>query len=64
MLTWLAEAEEDSETDEDDVAFDDRARAVGQTVISTSNSAENGKKEEPPVAVKDENGEEVDIDDI
>ncbi|KAI1720523.1 domain found in IF2B/IF5 domain-containing protein [Ditylenchus destructor] len=47
VLKWLEEAEEDTESDEDeDVAFDDRARNVG-TIITD-----------------DENGEEIDIDDI
>jgi hypothetical protein len=63
-LTWLEEAEEDSETEDEEVAFDDRARNVGSTVISNTGPDVNGKKEHEPVAVKDENGEEVDIDDI
>uniref|UniRef100_A0A915D1H9 Eukaryotic translation initiation factor 5 n=1 Tax=Ditylenchus dipsaci TaxID=166011 RepID=A0A915D1H9_9BILA len=64
VLKWLEEAEEDSETDED-VTFDDRTRAIGSTVIANNTaSTENGKKGVAKPAVKDENDEEVDIDDI
>lgn len=63
VLTWLEEAEEDSESDEE-VAFDDRSRVVG-TVSNGSEPVENGKnKDKTAVAVEGEDGEEVDIDDI
>lgn len=62
MLNWLQTAEEDSEEEDDeDVAFDDRAKTVG-TVITENNGVV--QKKDVPLAVKDENGEEIDIDDI
>lgn len=64
VLKWLQEAEEDSESDEDeDVAFDDRARNIGTVITETKTGAALEKKDVPS-AVKDENGEEIDIDDI
>ncbi|KAI1719619.1 domain found in IF2B/IF5 domain-containing protein [Ditylenchus destructor] len=65
VLKWLEEAEEDTESDEDEdeVAFDDRARNVG-TVITDTKAGMALEKKEIPSAVKDENGEEIDIDDI
>jgi translation initiation factor 5 len=63
VLKWLEEAEEDTESEEDDVAvdFDDRSRVIGSVPAEKTNGT---AKPAVPAAVKDENGEEIDIDDI
>lgn len=67
VIKWLEEAEEDSEEDEDEgiVAFDDRSRAVGTTVVEekqpmVKKTAEPVNKGEP----NKEPEEDVDIDNI
>ncbi|KAH7721561.1 eukaryotic translation initiation factor 5 [Aphelenchoides avenae] len=71
VLDWLQEADEeseDSEEDEADVQFDDRARTIGSVAAEPAkvngHAAPKAKAAVAPAAVKDENGEEIDIDDI
>ena len=62
VITWLKEADEDSEEEEDDglVNFDDRAGK--KITIVTSEKVSELKKVNN--AAKDENEEELNIDDI
>jgi translation initiation factor 5 len=70
VLKWLEEAEEDSEeeSDEDDddveVAFDERSREIG--TISTEQPKTNGihKPVEAKAVKVEDDGDEIDIDDI
>lgn len=64
VLKWLEDAEEESESDEDDeaVKFDDRARHIG-TVVEKPHTNGVEKKQETTKIIED-NGEEIDIDDI
>lgn len=63
FLTWLKEADEESESEDDDVAvdFDDRSHIVGTVTEkpAATNGVSNGTK-----AITTETGEELDIDDI
>jgi len=62
VLTWLKEAEEDTAEEDDDVVdFNDRARVIGDVAVVSENKAVADK---PEAVIKDENGEEIDIDDI
>uniref|UniRef100_A0A914P742 Uncharacterized protein n=1 Tax=Panagrolaimus davidi TaxID=227884 RepID=A0A914P742_9BILA len=70
VLKWLEEAEEDSEEesgeDDDDVevAFDERSREIG--TISTEQPKTNGihKPVEAKAVKVEDDGDEIDIDDI
>uniref|UniRef100_A0AC34FHN5 Eukaryotic translation initiation factor 5 n=1 Tax=Panagrolaimus sp. ES5 TaxID=591445 RepID=A0AC34FHN5_9BILA len=70
VLKWLEEAEEDSEEESDDddddveVAFDERSREIG--TISTEQPKTNGihKPVEAKAVKVEEEGDEIDIDDI
>lgn len=64
VLKWLEEADEESDDDEEDegVQFDDRAKQLG-TVVEKPHINGVGKKDEA-IKVVEENGEEIDIDDI
>jgi translation initiation factor 5 len=80
VLKWLEEAEEGSDEEEDDdkdlaVAFDDRSRAVGQTVVVEKPQKATGvvgdevvkdKNNKNAATAKEANHEEndIDIDDI
>ncbi|KAI6230187.1 Eukaryotic translation initiation factor 5 [Aphelenchoides fujianensis] len=72
FVTWLKEAEEETESeDEDDVAvdFDDRSRVIGTTIVEKKPAAAKANGTAAPAAaassvIKTENGEELDIDDI
>lgn len=72
FITWLKEAEEETESeDEDDLAvdFDDRSRVIGETIVEkkpTASAKTNGTAAPTAASsvIKTENGEELDIDDI
>lgn len=69
VLTWLQEAEEDTESDEDDdvaVDFDERSRVVGTVEVVNGNgiAKTNGVVAKPKAAAADENDDDLDIDDI
>jgi len=61
VLTWLKEADEASEEDDEVVNFDDRAGTKKVTLVSNGKEVEAKKVTDAP---KDENEEEVNIDDI
>ncbi|KAI6213445.1 Eukaryotic translation initiation factor 5 [Aphelenchoides besseyi] len=65
FITWLKEAEEETESeDEDDVAvdFDERSHVIGTVVEKKAPATSNGI--EKNTVIKTENGEEVDIENI
>lgn len=69
VLDWLQDADEESEEeDEDAVEFDDRARTIGSVAAEPAKvngtATKTAAKAAPAVGVKDEDGEEIDIDDI
>ncbi|KAF7638506.1 W2 domain-containing protein [Meloidogyne graminicola] len=62
VLVWLEEAEEDSESDENEdlaVAFDDRSRTIG-TIVEKKDEEKNG----PVKGSDDKDDDDVDIDNI
>jgi len=64
IIKWLQEAEEETETDEDDeIEFNERSRVIGTVVEKKPIATTNGTAKAPTVAT-DLNGEELDIDDI
>jgi len=62
VLKWLEDAEEESESEEDEaIEFNDRARQLG-TVVEKSKTNGVAKKDDEKIV--EENGQEIDIDDI
>merc|ERR1712203_118860 len=69
FLTWLKDAEEESESEDDEVElqFDDRAKISSIKQVAESNGNKNNSKESTPASKVDEEEDEeddVDIDDI
>ena len=76
VLNWLKEAEEGSETDDEAeggdmaVAFDDRSRAVGTTIVeekTTNKGQANGKQNGTDDGMEDKKkkgSENIDEDDV
>lgn len=70
----MEEAEEDSETDQSDdeddngdplkVDFDDRSRNLGTTITENLSNNKVAEKKQEIIAIQNEDGEEIDIDDI
>lgn len=61
VLKWLQEAEEESEEEDGvAVAFDDRSRAIGTTVVEETKKAGSGKENNKEEGKKaKENGQKV-----
>uniref|UniRef100_A0A0K0F265 Eukaryotic translation initiation factor 5 n=1 Tax=Strongyloides venezuelensis TaxID=75913 RepID=A0A0K0F265_STRVS len=65
VINWLKEAEEESSEEESDgeIEFDDRARQHGSVPVEVKTNG-HCKGAPEPITVKNDDGEELDIDDI
>lgn len=65
VINWLKEAEEESSEEEsdDEVEFDDRARQHGSVPVEVKTNG-HAKVVQESITVKNDDGEELDIDDI